>query len=63
MEREFLPVFLAKDQPFFLFFGQYGKRRLEGWKKERLEGVLQGQRHSCARASDSIDRNLRGLSV
>ena len=63
MGREFLPIFLAEAPPFFLFFGQYGKGRLEGWKKGRLEEGLQGQHLSCARASDSIDGNLRGLSV
>ena len=63
MGREFLPIFLAKDPPFFLFFGQYEKTRFEGWKKGRLEEVLQGQPLLCARASDSIDGNLRRLSV
>lgn len=57
----FLPIFLADFTRFFLFFGQYGKSRLEGWKRRRPEMVL--QRFSRVHASDTIDRDLVRPSV
>ena len=58
---QFLPIFLAEFTRFFLFFGQYRKRRLEGWKNGRLEGVL--QRLLCVQASDGVDSNLASPSL
>lgn len=57
----FLPIFLAEFTRFFLFFGQYGKRGLGGWKKGRLEVVL--QHLSRVHTSDGVDRNLVSPSV
>lgn len=57
----FLPIFLAEFTRFFLFFGQYGKRRLEGWQRRRPEMGL--QRFSRVHVSDTIDRDLVSPSV
>ena len=57
----FLPIFLAEFTRAFLFFGQYGKSRLEGWKRRRPEMGL--QHFSRVHASDTIDRNLVSPSL